>query len=612
METKIDENDKPILIFDGDCGFCAYWAHYWSKLTGDRVTYMAYQEVAEHYPDISTAEFQQAIKYIFPDGNVASAAKASFLTLSHAPGKDYWLKLYKKVPPFAAVSEWSYGFIAKRRSLFHRASLFLWGRDYEPPRFELTSWLFLRLFGLIFLAAFVSFAVQSMALIGSHGVLPVADFTAALENKLGDGRYWRVPMVFWFGASDFAIHLVCWGGAAFSLLLVAGVLPRLSLIVLYILYLSLFYAGQRFMTFQWDLLLLEVGFLALILTLAVKPGIWLLRWLIFRFMLASGLVKIKSGDASWLDLSALSYHFETQPLPSPLAWYAHYLPSEILAFGTGATLFIELCIVFLVFFPRYLRFAAAFSFLLLQTVIALTGNYNFFNLLSIVLCLPLFDDAAIRKAIPQGAVDWFHRHVKKAEPRKIVTCVVAFVALWSVLASVVQFHNRFLRDSKLPAAVQAINNSIAPLRIVGTYGPFSVMTKKRPEIIIEGSDDRTNWREYTFKYKPGDVKKGTSWNIPHQPRIDWQLWFAALGNPQRNPWFVRFLAKILQGRPEVTAVFEHNPFPDRPPRYVRALRYDYHFASPEKRATENLYWRRELTGSYYPIARLKSSNTGRR
>ena len=180
METKIDENDKPILIFDGDCGFCAYWAHYWNKLTGDRVTYVAYQEVAEHYPDISTAEFQQAIKYIFPDGNVASAAKASFLTLSHAPGKDYWLKLYKKVPPFAAVSEWSYGFIAKRRSLFHRASLFLWGRDYEPPRFELTSWLFLRLFGLIFLAAFVSFAVQSMALIGSHGVLPVADFTAVL------------------------------------------------------------------------------------------------------------------------------------------------------------------------------------------------------------------------------------------------------------------------------------------------------------------------------------------------------------------------------------------------------------------------------------------------
>ena len=610
METKNEKNNKPVLIYDGDCGFCAYWAHYWNKLTGDRVTYVPYQEVADHYSDISRAEFQQAIRYISPDGSVASAAKASFLTLSHAPGKDYRLKLYQKIPPFAAVSEWAYSFIAKRRPLFHRASLLLWGRDYEPPRFELISWLFLRLIGLIFLAAFISFAVQSMALIGSHGVLPLSDFTVALQNQLGDGRYWRIPMVFWLSASDLAIHLVSWGGAAFSLLLVAGVLPRLSLIILYILYLSLFYAGQKFMTFQWDLLLLEAGFLALILTLAVKPGIWLLRWLMFRFMLVSGLVKIMSGDPSWLDLSALSYYFETQPLPSPLAWYAHDLPSEILSFGTGATLFIELFIVFLVFFPRYLRFTAAFGFLLLQTVIALTGNYNFFNLLSIILCLPLFDDAAIRKAIPQGAIDWFHRHAKKAEPRKIVTYIVAFVALWSILASVVQFQNRFWRNSKLPAVVQSINDSIAPLRIVGTYGPFSVMTKKRPEIIIEGSDDRTNWHEYTFKYKPGDLKKGAFWNIPHQPRIDWQLWFAALDSPQRNRWFVRFLARILQGQPEVTAVFENNPFPERPPRYVRALLYDYHFASREERATENLYWTRDLIRTYFPVARLKSSDTG--
>lgn len=611
MEEINEDNNKPVLIYDGDCGFCAYWAHYWNKLTGESVSYVPYQAVAHLFPNISVAEFQQAIRYISPDGKISSAAQASFLTLSHAPGKAYWLKLYRKIPPFAAVSEWSYGFIAKRRPLFHRASLLLWGRDYEPPRYELISWLFLRLFGLIFLAAFVSFAVQSMALIGSHGVLPLSEYIVSLQSQLGDARYWRVPMVFWLNSSDLAIHLVSWGGAAFSLLLVAGVLPRLSLVIIYIFYLSLLYAGQNFMTFQWDLLLLEAGFLALILMLAVKPGIWLLRWLTFRFMLASGLVKIISGEPSWLDLSALNYHFETQPLPAPLAWYAHTLPSEILAFGTGATLFIELIVVFLVFFPRNLRFIAAYSFILLQVVIGLTGNYNFFNLLTIVLCLSLFDDAAIRKAMPQGAVDWLHRHGKKAQPRKIVIYCVAIVALWSVLASIVQFHNRFLRNSKLPAVIQSINNSIAPLRLVGTYGPFSIMTKTRREIIIEGSNDGTSWQEYTFRHKPGDVKKGAYWIIPHQPRIDWQLWFAALGNSQQNPWFVKFLVRVLQGRREVTAVFENNPFPEKPPRHLRALLYRYRFASPEKRATENVYWTRDLIRTYFPVAHLKSSAAGR-
>ena len=189
MKTDNEETNKPVLIYDSDCGFCAYWVHYWNKLTGDRVAYVPYQHVADHYPHISKEEFQQAIQYISLDGNVASAAKASFLTLSHAPGKTYWLKIYQKLQPFATISEWTYVFVAKRRTLFHRASLLLWGRDYEPPRFEITSWLFLRLIGLIFLAAFVSFAVQSMPLIGNHGVLPLSEFIVSLENQLGEGRF---------------------------------------------------------------------------------------------------------------------------------------------------------------------------------------------------------------------------------------------------------------------------------------------------------------------------------------------------------------------------------------------------------------------------------------
>ena len=277
METTNASDSKPLLIYDGDCGFCTYWARYWQNLTGDRVSYAPYQEVAAQYPAIPLAEFQRAVQYVAPDGKIASAAEASFLTLSHARGKGFWLALYRRLPGFAAISERVYAFIASHRPVFHRLSLWLWGSDYVPPRFDVVCWLFLRAIGLIYLAAFVSFGVQAMGLIGSHGILPLPEFIDAIRSKFGAERYWLFPMVFWLSWGDSAIQAACWAGAALSLLLVFNVLPRLSLLLLYVLYLSLFYAGQDFMTFQWDLLLLEAGFLALLLSMAPKLGIWLLR-----------------------------------------------------------------------------------------------------------------------------------------------------------------------------------------------------------------------------------------------------------------------------------------------------------------------------------------------
>src|SRR5579863_1588240 len=311
---------RPRLIYDGDCGFCGYWARYWQKLTGDKVDYRPYQDVAADHPKISIAEFQRAVQYVAPDGRIASGAEASFETLSHARGRRAWLWLYRSLPGFAPLAEWTYAFIARRRPLFYRISLFLWGRDYEPPRYDLVAFLFLRLFGLIYLSAFISFAVQAQGLIGSRGILPLSDFIAALANA-GPERFFVAPMVFWFSASDFAISAACWAGAAFSLLLALNLLPRLSLVLIHILYLSLLYGGQTFMTYQWDTFLLETGFLALILSFATVPGIWLLRWLLFRFLFMSGVVKLLSGDDNWWNLTALTYHFLTQPLPTPLAWY---------------------------------------------------------------------------------------------------------------------------------------------------------------------------------------------------------------------------------------------------------------------------------------------------
>ena len=594
-------NPRPLLVFDGDCGFCGYWARYWQKLTGDRVDYRPYQEVAAQYPAIPLADFQRAVQFITPDGQHASAAEASFLTLSHARGRGFWLALYGKLPGFAAVSELAYAFTAAHRPAFYRVSLLLWGRKFEPPRYELASFLFLRLFGLIYLSAFVSFGVQAQGLIGSHGILPVTELVDVIANRFGPERFFLVPMVFWLNASDFAIAAVCWAGAGLSLLLVFNLLPRLSLFLLYALYLSLFYGGQTFMSFQWDTFLLETGFIALLLSFALTPGIWSLRWLLFRFMFMSGVVKLLSGDPNWWNLSALSYHFLTQPLPTPLAWYAARLPPGLLAFATGSTFFVELILPFLIFCPRRLRFFAAFGILLLQTSILITGNYNWLNLQAMLLCLPLFDDAALQKILPRHVARWQPVHVENRAPRRMVTAVVGALALLIVFCSLVQMDARF--GGNPPAAAQAVAGFVEPLHVTSPYGLFAVMTTKRDEIVIEGSSDGVEWREYEFRYKPGDVARAPPWNIPHQPRLDWQMWFAALDDPRRLFWFSRLLQRLLENEPTVTTLLEKNPFFDKPPLYVRAKFYEYTYADSEEK-TKGIWWDRRLLGLYFPVVHL--------
>ena len=593
---------RPRLVYDGDCGFCGYWARYWQQLTGDAVVYRPYQEVAAQYPAIALADFQRAVQYFTPDGAHASAAEASFLTLSHARGKGIWLALYRKLPGFAAIAELAYAFIAAHRPVFHRASLILWGRDYGPPRYDLISFLFLRLFGLIYFAAFVSFGVQAQGLIGSHGILPLAEMVDAIRAQSGPERFFLMPMVFWWNASDFAIQLVCWVGAGLSLLLTFNLVPRLSLFLLYVLYLSLLYGGQTFMSYQWDTYLLEAGFLALVLSFATVPGIWLLRWLLFRFMFMSGAVKLLSGDPNWRNLSALSYHFLTQPLPTPLAWYAAQLPARILQCATGATFFIELFLPFLIFCPRRLRFFAACGILLLQGCILITGNYNWFNLQTMLLCLLLFDDAALQRILPKLLIRVLPARPGKPVPGGAAAVLVGVLALVIVFCSLVQMDVRFGGDP--PVAAQTVDQLVDPLHIVSGYGLFAVMTTRRDEIVIEGSNDGIEWREYEFRYKPGDLARRPRWNIPHQPRLDWQMWFAALDDPQRLPWFSRFLAALLKNEPAVMALLERNPFPDKPPMYVRAQYYEYTYAGSGEKA-KGIWWDRRLLGLYFPAARLQ-------
>jgi predicted DCC family thiol-disulfide oxidoreductase YuxK len=593
---------RPVLVYDGECGFCGYWARYWQRLTGDAVAYEPYQQAAARYPAIPVEKFQHAVQYIAPDGQYASAAEASFLVLNHARGKKFWLKLYRELPGFAAVSEIAYAFIAAHRSAFYGISRVLWGKELEPPRYDLVSWLFLRLFGLIYLSAFVSFGVQAQGLIGSHGILPLADWLNLIAGHAGAVRFYLMPTVFWWSAGDAAIQLVCWGGAALSLLVLFNLLPRLSLFLLYALYLSLFYGGQTFMTYQWDTFLLEGGFLALILSVSKTPGIWLLRWLLFRFMFMSGVVKLASGDPNWRNLTALSYHFVTQPLPTPLAWYMAQLPPDVLKFFTGAVFFVELFLPLLIFCPRRLRFIAAFGILGLEIIILLTGNYNWFNLQTMLLCLTLFDDKALRKALP-GALARLTPTLSLKGERVLTSRITAALAALIVFCSLVQMDERFGGNPPMIAA--AIDQAIEPLHVVSGYGLFAVMTTKRDEIVIEGSNDGDEWKEYEFKYKPGDVMRRPPWNIPHQPRLDWQMWFAALDDPRRLPWFPRFLKRLLENEPAVTALLAKNPFPDKPPLYVRAEFFEYSWPSPAEKA-KGIWWNRRPLGLYYPLARLNT------
>ncbi|MBV9318179.1 MAG: lipase maturation factor family protein [Gammaproteobacteria bacterium] len=600
-----DGKAAPVLVYDGDCAFCAYWARYWQRLTGERVTYRPYQEVASDYPAIPRADFQRAVQFITADGERASAAEASFLTLSHAPRQALWLWLYRRLPGFAFLTERAYAFTAAHRPAFFRISRFLFGREPEPPGYELVAFLFLRGFGLIYLAAFLSFAVQAQGLIGSHGILPLKELIDSVSASAGRERFWLMPMVFWWSSSDLAIKAVCGAGVVLSLLLTCNVLPRLALALLYVLYLSLLYAGQTFMSFQWDTFLLEGGFAALILSCATLPGIWLLRWLLFRFMFMSGVVKLLSGDPNWWNLSALSYHFTTQPLPTPLAWYAAHLPEGMLRFATAAVFFIELLLPFLIFLPRRLRFAAAGGIALLELCIVLTGNYNWFNLQTMWLCLPLLDDAALRRMLPA-----------RLTPRPAITrphgprgrvgrIVVGAVTLLIVFCSVVEMDMRF--GGNPPALAQSVDRFFEPLHIVSSYGLFAIMTTRRDEIIIQGSSDGIEWREYEFRYKPGSLNRAPPWNIPHQPRLDWQMWFAALDDPRRLPWFWRLLERLLENEPTVTALLESNPFADAPPTYLRAGFYAYHFSDPAARS-RGRWWERQWLRPYFPIVKRKGQD----
>ena len=607
---------RPLLIYDGDCHFCRLWVDYWQSLTGDRVVFAPFQEVAENHPEIPRGRFEKAVHLITPEGEVMSGAHAVFRALACIPGRRWMLLGYERVPGFKFLSEFCYRRVADHRSVFSRLARLLWGERIEQPSYVLGRWVFLRLLGIIYLIAFLSLWTQVDGLIGHRGILPVEAFLSAVREAFGIERYWVFPTLAWLSASNAFLHFLCFMGALSALLLFFDIAPVLVLILAWVSYLSLVTAGQDFMGFQWDSLLLETGFLSIFLApLRIVPNptrespprkrmVWLLRWLLFRLVFSSGVVKLASGDEAWRDLTALQFHYEMQPLPTPIAWYIHQLPGWFHRMSAAGMFFIELMVPFFIFLPRRLRFVGAVCIIFLQTLIVVTGNYTFFNILTIALCLLLFDDALWRRVLPKRVAAESEKALHRRRDFREVFTIPLIIAV--IFISGVRWVGIFERlgYAQVPKPALKILQYTEPFRVVNSYGLFAVMTKSRPEIIVEGSNDGKNWLAYEFKYKPGDVKRPPPWVAPHQPRLDWQMWFAALDDYRNNPWFIQFMIRLLEGSPPVLALLEKNPFPLGPPRFIRAVVYDYHFTHFTDRNHEGAWWQREEKGIYFPVSSL--------
>ena len=612
---------KPLLLWDGDCSFCRIWAERWGEAYGDRVDLATAQSASFRFPEIPASAYTQGLQLIECDGRVFSGAAAALRTRRYGRGEtDPLVWMYEEIPGVAAVFETGYGFIARHRPVFSRLTRWLCGPVLFRPQFSFGAAVFLRLLAVVYFVAFASLWWQLDGLIGPDGILPAQGYLDSVSRQLGANRFLYLPTLCWFFGGGVFLPIACAAGVLLAVALFLRFVSPVCLLGLWLLYLSLCGVGQVFLGYQWDALLLEIGLLAVFLVpwrwrapRRYEPPAfarWLLWWLLFRLMFMSGFVKLASGDPAWRHGIALLYHFETQPLPTWIAWYAHQLPAWFQRVSCVVMFALELGAPFLLFGPRRLRLAAALGLIVFQLLIAITGNYTFFNLLTIALCLLFLDDAwwsrclglAPRFLFLAGVAAGRRDDNSQSQRWRSVRWVL-FVAFFA--ASLVVTLPDLLRIRSWPGWFVAANRAVAVTRSVNSYGLFAVMTTRRPEIIIEGSRDGSTWAAYEFNWKPGDLKRRPGIVAPYQPRLDWQLWFAALDYPDYEPWVAPFLRKLAANTPAVTCLLKTNPFATEPPRFLRAVVYDYEFTTPAERERTGAWWKRSRIGYYLPPTQVR-------
>ena len=479
-------------------------------------------------------------------------------------------------------------------------------RNKEKPEYFITRFVLLRALGFVYFFAFLSLATQVIPLIGENGLLPAKTFlnTFHFDNKFD--AFMNLPTIFWMNSSDNFLLFLAWGDIILSLIVLIGFANVPLMFILWLIYLSFVHIGQLWYSYGWEIQLIETGFLAIFLcplidmrpfpkTAPPVPVIWLFRWLAFRIHLGAGLIKIR-GDSCWRDLTCLYYHYETQPIPNPLSPYFHFMPKWFHKLGVLWNHFVELIVPFFVFYPRIARYIAGILLISFQVILILSGNLSFLNWLTILPAIACFDDNFFRKIMPKWITSRAEHAAKNKrvyKPQKIIAWILVIFVAWLSIPVV----------QNLLSSRQYMNTSFNRWDLVNTYGAFGAVGKQRYELILEGTEEevitpQTKWKEYEFKAKPGNTYRKLPIVAPYQPRIDWQIWFAAMQRPEQNPWLIHLIWKLLHNDKGAISLIAENPFPDNPPKYIRVEFYQYSFAPIGNK--EEAAWNRKYIGQWLP------------
>jgi hypothetical protein len=499
---------------------------------------------------------------------------------------------------------------------------YLFDRNEGVRDHLVARWLFLRALGVIYFSAFLALLFQIRGMIGSQGILPAGEYLQRL-HQFGVLRFWYAPTLLWVSSGNHALMALSWVGLIAALLVVGNVAPRAALLVCLVCFLSFIAVSQDFGQYQSDGMLLEAGFLALFVAptglwpgwgrrcLPARAAMFLLLWEWFRIYFQSGAVKLLSGDPTWRNLTAMYEYYQNGPLPTWIGWYLQQLPHWFQRATAGATLGMELVLVWMALLPRRWRIACFCIVTVWQIGVIATANYAFLNYLVLVLAVFLLDDMALLRFVPRrwrGGVAGvegstpLHEDGTSAVRRGTMlagvrVAVTAVALTWIGYATTAQLVEMFWPEAPLPNAPVA---ALEPFRVANAYGLFAVMTPHRYEIEFQGSNDGQTWTPYLFRYKPQDVRERPGIYAPYQPRFDWNLWFASLTSWQQAPIVPLTEERLLEGDRDVLGLFRGDPFAGQPPRMVRAVLWQYWFSTPEEKRTQGVWWRRELLGTYAP------------
>ncbi|HZU41853.1 MAG TPA: lipase maturation factor family protein [Terriglobales bacterium] len=513
------------------------------------------------------------------------------------------------------------------------ASAIRWLFDSErgPTTRFLPRWLFLRALGIIYFSAFFSLIFQIRGEIGPDGILPAGEYLHMVARAYQGARFWYAPSLFWIASGPDMLMAVTWIGLIASILLFLNFWPRGMLVICFVCFLAFVSASSDFSSYQSDGMLLEAGFISLFFAPpGFRPGLsrdhppvraayFLLLWEWFRIYFESGAVKLLSHDPEWRSLTAMDEYYQNGPLPTWIGWYMQHLPHRFHVFTAGATLVLELGLVWILFLPRRWRIVLFFIVTPWEIVVILTANYCFLNYLVLSLGVLLLDDQflinitsaqwkeKLRGVSPQTAPVLDGLEEPEGEPlhpfRALKLAIASVLLSWIFYAATIQLIWMFWPVHLPMSPVVALE----PFRIANRYGLFAVMTRGRYEIEFQGSNDGENWTPYPFRFKPQAVNQPPGLYAPYQPRFDWNLWFASLTDWREAPIVPGTEERLLTGSKDVVALFAGNPFPSAPPKQIRAVLWQYWFTSmQEKRATGN-WWTRKYLGLYAPTLQLDPS-----